>query len=814
MIGVCTTALFFNMNVSVKAQGNPQGLWSGIGPDTVTTNRFANVNNTFRANNAHILINAQIDSILRAMQAIVDNTLSVGSDITIGGNGSIDGWFNIAQWLNVEGQTQTGSLLVNQSSILGIADAFKLTADSIIAQYLTATNIFAGTIDAGQYLLNGLSLVSSQWVSSGSNIYYTGGNAGIGTDDPQKALHVLTVHDIPFSLPPPVPVPVPSPVGGSHHGIRLEDQTTRHPTKIDQVTNITIWDLEPRGGNLVIGTPGNAKMTLSETGVGIGKEPQVALDVAGSLKVSEDMTANNLKVSGAVFDSLHVDEVLNVSKKLKIGSSTLILESATGGLLNNIYSTDGDLKIQSTGTDLNTIIGLSNPSFTGIGTLNPQKKLHVKTTHTSGFQEPKGGSHQGLRLEDVFVQNNITSLSVWDLEPDGKTGKLHIGKPEDPVITFTNQGNVGIGTTNPVKKLHVKTNHFTEFLTEGDPIPPPPCPVLPCLETGTHFGLRLEDEFTLKHGFTVVGSGDTTFNITNNSSIWDIEPIGETRNLHFSNPSKTVMTLTDTGSVGIGITQPGAKLDVSGSINATDYLKNGQPFAGEWQTSGNDISNANIGNVGIGTTSPPQAKLHIIGCPGCDFSQSQPALFKVHQSDNTAWAAEIYNNGGNGKGLLIISDGTTSGVPALKTQNVGGDIGLVVNSDGKVNIGRTITGGDHQDYKLAVDGKIVARSYKATINNWGDYVLKHDYRLMTPKKVKEHIEKYGYLPGTPSAKDILTNGLDLGEMSLLHHVKLEENTLYIINHDERIEELEKENKELKKEMAVLKKEVEELKKKK
>ena len=71
---------------------------------------------------------------------------------------------------------------------------------------------------------------------------------------------------------------------------------------------------------------------------------------------------------------------------------------------------------------------------------------------------------------------------------------------------------------------------------------------------------------------------------------------------------------------------------------------------------------------------------------------------------------------------------------------------------------------------------------------------------------KQFIKNYKHLPGIPSAAEIQKDGLNVGENQAQLLKKIEELTLYIIEQNKKIDQLEKENKkltELEKRMAAL-----------
>ncbi len=104
---------------------------------------------------------------------------------------------------------------------------------------------------------------------------------------------------------------------------------------------------------------------------------------------------------------------------------------------------------------------------------------------------------------------------------------------------------------------------------------------------------------------------------------------------------------------------------------------------------------------------------------------------------------------------------------------------------------------DTQGYALAVAGNVVAESVKIALQtNWPDYVFDKDYSLYSLEEVERFIIEKGYLPGLPSADEVKDNGIDVGEMNALLLKKIEEITLYVIQQDKKIKELEKKGKRL------------------
>lgn len=121
---------------------------------------------------------------------------------------------------------------------------------------------------------------------------------------------------------------------------------------------------------------------------------------------------------------------------------------------------------------------------------------------------------------------------------------------------------------------------------------------------------------------------------------------------------------------------------------------------------------------------------------------------------------------------------------------------MFIDASGNIVMGSTAIV-PKSGYKLSVDGKVVCEELLVQLSPWPDYVFSANYALRSLDEVESFIKQNNHLPGVPTAKEVETDGLNVGEMQKVMMEKIEELTLYLI-------ELKNQNNNLQAEINALK----------
>lgn len=172
---------------------------------------------------------------------------------------------------------------------------------------------------------------------------------------------------------------------------------------------------------------------------------------------------------------------------------------------------------------------------------------------------------------------------------------------------------------------------------------------------------------------------------------------------------------------------------------------------------------------------------------------------------NTSIDLNNYTNSGNGLKLNTWNNS----VKFLTINNSNfANSPFTVFANGKTQIGSGKVGsGPHSNAMLTVDGKIAAKEIQVFINPswWADYVFEKDYKLMPLNEVEKFYKENKHLPDVPSTKEVVENGNNLAQTDATLLRKIEENTIYLVEMNKKLEKLVKENEDLKNRVKQLEK---------
>jgi hypothetical protein len=640
-------------------------------------------------------INSAVGTILDLTATTMVVTNATTTNLVVTGSASLPAT-SVTGDLTVSGTLTAGALAVSGVSSGGAVTAPYFTATSTSQssdfQQLTATHATTTSLFVNTALFNGASIGATATSSfSSAGALSMGGHLSFGTDNTfdfgaSGANRARNAYIGGFVTA----------AGSLRTPGYLELGNTSHIYSAGQGI-IGLYDqaTEATFNRLQLGGTTSAFPSIKRNGAGI------------DFRLADDSAYANIAAAG-----------LTLSSALGISSGgTATTTFYNGGVLFS----DGT-KLTQSGAAANFFWDETNKRL-GIGTAAPGTTLVVSgtDTRTTGIESLSPaittvnkatgiGTYSGTLFQNFGTAQNLGFIGtrVTDGANSGLGDLIFATRPSNSNTTLTEYmtlqagGNVGIGTTTPWAKLSVtNTGTGPSFVVE-DSTSPDSTPFIVTASgdvgIGTASPVGLLDvsgvsgtSINISTPFTASAYGDLVFTSpsvsTYNARIRANVPGDGTRNLQFITAKDAAegvaMTILGTGNVGIGTTNPGAKLDVAGAVkfSASSELPNGPAVLNNSDglllvagtTAGVRINNqtngaellrvTNDGNLGIASTTP-YAKLSVTN------TGSGPS-FVVEDSTSPDTTPFIIDVSGN-VGIGTASPGTKLEVSGTSNDTIGG----------------------------------------------------------------------------------------------------------------------------------------------
>ena len=223
-------------------------------------------------------------------------------------------------------------------------------------------------------------------------------------------------------------------------------------------------------------------------------------------------------ITGYTANKLRIDNNGGTSRFYSTGANT----TTNGQYVFHVTSSDGSLNPE--------IMRITSTGRIGIGTTSPATKFVIAEANATGLEiTPVNSSN----LVSIIAYDRSNS-AYREINLDGSNYNFEISNSTKMVIDTS--GNVGIGTPNPTRKLHIVS--------------------------GATNALSLDSTEDYMMEFAKVGVSKYWFKVNSSDSF----------QLH-KNGTGDFVTVSSAGNVGIGVTSPTAKLTLADHTTAAGGIK-------------------------------------------------------------------------------------------------------------------------------------------------------------------------------------------------------------------------------------------------
>ena len=437
---------------------------------------------------------------------------------------------------------------------------------------------------------------TSQWEDTNagfgvSSIYNTGGTVGIATTNPQFTLQVGEN---------------PNQIGGvSGRGVGISSAGDIKASGIVTATTFSGGLIGDVTGNITGNVTGNLSGNIASNTIISGN-----VDLNGDIDVDGHTNLDNVSIAGvttfAGATTHSGGSTVNTHLDV-IGLTTLDdVNVSSGATFVGAIDANGDLDVDGH-TNLDNVSVAGVTTFAGIieGTAGQNK---IPFLYSSMTDLPSAGSYHGA-VAHVHATGSLYYAHAgqwWELvnkESDGRVGTgtevYNVASINSSgIITATTELNsplIGVGTDAPANPIQVRSSGNAEIQVTSDT-------GSAGLTVGREAGTSNTNNAEFRYGFI---SGGAPYSSAQSLDILNYGTGNFNYHLSANNPGSAVgdyhwhkglnsgklMTLTNTGRLGIGETQPNETLTVSGvcTISSNSFV-GGNFFVAGNTTIGGDVS--------------------------------------------------------------------------------------------------------------------------------------------------------------------------------------------------------------------------------